>query len=276
MSLAMAQPDQEADRYTRSSILRSERMYGEGFQSPGNIAAVASFCARLEMKPRMRILDIGSGLGGSAFYLADRYGARVVGLDVAPAMVELSTERTQERNLSTVVFRLGDIRSYPLAADAFDLVWTRDAILYVPEKRMVWRKVFNSLKPGGQLFITDFCRRRGDLSGDFSAYLEQCHYHLQDIGEYTDTLHQAGFEIATAEDVTSEFIDSLEKEREQLIRHKAEFLADFDEADYRYLVERWEMKTRFCRQGDLRWGLFVARKPLSNPASTVASRETRS
>src|SRR5262245_51624116 len=108
-------------------------MYGEGFQSPGNIAAVASFCARLELKPRMRILDIGSGLGGSAFYLADRYDACVVGLDVAPAMVELSTERARERNLSTVVFQLGDIRNHPLSADAFDLAWTRDAILYVPE-----------------------------------------------------------------------------------------------------------------------------------------------
>ena len=65
-------------------------MYGEGFQSPGNIAAVEAFCARLEMRPRMRILDIGSGLGGAAFYFADRYDARVVGLDVAPAMVEIS------------------------------------------------------------------------------------------------------------------------------------------------------------------------------------------
>jgi phosphoethanolamine N-methyltransferase len=192
-------------------------MYGEGFQSPENIAAVASFCARLEMKPRMRILDIGSGLGGSAFYFTDRYDARVVGLDVAPAMVEISTERAQERKLSTVVFRLGDIRNYPLPADAFDLAWTRDAILYVPEKRKVWRQVFNSLKPGGQLFITDFCRSGGDLSAKFSAYLEQCRYHLQDIGDYTDTLRQAGFEIVTAENVTSEFIDSLEKEREELI-----------------------------------------------------------
>src|SRR5262245_48124412 len=275
MATATAPLDKEADRYTRRSILRSERMYGEGFQSPGNIAAVASFCARLELKPRMRILDIGSGLGGSAFYLADRYDACVVGLDVAPAMVELSTERARERNLSTVVFQLGDIRNHPLSADAFDLAWTRDAILYVPEKRMVWRRVFNSLKPGGQLFITDFCRRRGDLSADFSAYVEQCHYHLQDVGEYTDTLSQAGFEIATAEDVTSNFIDSLEKEREDLIRHKAEFLADFEEADYRYLVERWEMKTRFSRQGDLRWGLFVARKPQSNSAPAVASEEAR-
>src|SRR5262249_53658683 len=105
MSNAIAPPDKEADRYTRRSILRSERMYGEGFQSPGNIAAVESFCARLEMRPRVRVLDIGSGLGGSAFYFAERYDARVLGLDVAPAMVELSTERARERDLSTVAFR---------------------------------------------------------------------------------------------------------------------------------------------------------------------------
>src|SRR5262249_45459331 len=185
-------------------------------QSPGNIAAVESFCARLEMRPRVRVLDIGSGLGGSAFYFAERYDARVLGLDVAPAMVELSTERARERDLSTVAFRLGDIRSYPLAAEAFDLAWTRDAILYVPEKGVVWRRVFNCLKPGGQLFVTDFCRRRGELSPDFSAYLDRCHYHLQDIGEYADTLRRAGFETLTAEDVTPPFINSLEHERQPL------------------------------------------------------------
>ena len=103
-------------------------------------------------------------------------------------------------------------------------------------------------------------------------------YHLQDVGEYTDTLREAGFEIVSAEDVTSDLIDSLEQEREDLIRHRAEFLLDFDEADYRYLVERWEMKTRFCRQGDLRWGLFVARKPSNARARTghpVAAKEDR-
>ena len=64
------QPKEEINRYTRKSILRSEKMYGHGFQSPGNIAAMDSFCQKLRMRQGMNILDIGSGLGGASFYLA--------------------------------------------------------------------------------------------------------------------------------------------------------------------------------------------------------------
>ena len=77
----------------------------------------------------------------------------------------------------------------------------------------------------------------------------------------TQTLVAAGFEIVASEDVTLEFIDSLEKEKRDLMARKAEFLAEFEEADYQYLIERWEKKTRFCRQGDFRRGLFIAQKP---------------
>src|SRR5689334_14719528 len=105
----VSQPEVEANRYTRRSILRSEKMYGEGFQSPGNIAAVESFCKRLNMRRGMAVLDIGSGLGGASFYFADHYDAQVVGLDVAPAMVEISSERARDRGQLNVVFVQGDI-----------------------------------------------------------------------------------------------------------------------------------------------------------------------
>ncbi len=262
MSKTMVQPEAEATRYTRRSILRSEKMYGQGFQSPGNVAAVASFCERLDMKPGMKILDIGSGLGGAAFYFAEHYDASVVGLDVAEAMIEISIERRQARKLANVGFCLGDIRTYPLPANTFDLAWTRDAILYLPQKHLVWQRVFNSVKPGGQLFVTDFCRRRERLSKDFAEYLEQCQYYLQDIDRYANTLAEVGFEVTTSEDITEEFIESLDEEKENLIKHRAEFLGEFEEADYQYLVERWEKKARFCRQGDFRWGLFIVRKPV--------------
>lgn len=160
-----------------------------------------------------------------------------------------------------MTFRLGDIRTCPLPSDSFDLTWTRDAILYLPERLLTWQRVFDVLKRGGQLFITDFCRRREAISADFLTYLEQCHNHLQDIDQYAGSLAEAGFRVTAKEDMTSRFIDSLDKEKENLIKHRTEFLNEFQEADYEYLVERWEKKTRFCREGDFRWGLFSAEKP---------------
>ncbi|MGI9422736.1 MAG: methyltransferase domain-containing protein, partial [Hyphomicrobiaceae bacterium] len=162
--------EQEANRYSRRSILRSERMYGEGFQSPGGLDAVKGFCRRLHMRQGMKILEVGSGLGGSAFYLAETFGADVLGLDISPEMIALSTERKEKKGVSNVSFRRGDIRTSDLDMVAFDLVWTRDCILYVPEKELLWSKVCAALKPGGQLFVTDFCRGEGALSDEFETY----------------------------------------------------------------------------------------------------------
>ena len=254
------QPDEEANRYSRQSILRSERMYGEGFQSPGGIEAVEAFCSRLRMREGMKILDIGSGLGGAAFYLADRYAATVLGLDFSREMVALSTERKERKGLTSVSFQQGDIRTAQLPKETFDLAWTRDCILYIPEKHCVWTNVHSSLKPGGQLFITDFCKGSGPLSESFMTYVEGCGYHLQDMESYGQSLEMAGFRNVQIENHTKAFIDSLRTERNNLIADRDQFLQDFTEDDFDYLVNRWDKKIRFCEQGDLIWGLFIAEK----------------
>jgi phosphoethanolamine N-methyltransferase len=261
MSTAAASFDQEATRYTRRSILRSERMYGHGFQSPGQLPLMDEFCRRLPMKQGMRILDIGSGLGGAAFYFADRYGATVKGIDIAQAMIEISSERAQEKGESRVHFSEGDICTSTIAEHGFDLVWSRDCILYIPQKQRVWTAIHRALAPGGQVFITDFCRRKEAISPDFTDYLATCHYHLQDIDAYASSMSASGMEVLVREDMTAKFIELLEREQNDLIRRRDEFLQEYDEQDYRYLVSRWDSKLRFCREGDFRWGLFIARRP---------------
>ena len=255
-----AQSEDEANRYSRRSILRSERMYGEGFQSPGGIDAVKGFCRRLRMRQGMKILEVGSGLGGSAFYLAETFGADVLGLDVSAEMVAVSTERKEEKGLSNVSFRHGDIRTSDLETGTFDLVWTRDCILYVPEKELVWSNVCAALRPGGQLFVTDFCRGGGPLSDEFKTYVEECQYYLLALDEYVRTLEAAGFGEVRMEDITTAFVEGLRHEQEQLIDDREAFLREFDENDYGYLIDRWDKKLRLCDCGDLKWGLFVATK----------------
>lgn len=250
----------EAQRYSRRNILRSEYMYGRGFQSPGGLAAVESFCRRLDLRPGMLALEVGSGLGGASFHLARRYGLQVVGLDVSPAMIQLSEERRVEEGIDTARFVLGDVRFAPLDPSTFDLVWTRDCVLYLAEKSAVWSNVARCLKPGGALLVTDFARGAEPLSPGFRAYLEGCGYHLQTLDDYAGALAAAGLEVTRREDITDEFVAGLAEEKARLVRARSDFLREYTGADYDYLVERWDQKIAFCESGDLKWGLFVARK----------------
>lgn len=254
------QPKEEANRYSRQSILRSERMYGEGFQSPGGIEAVESFCSMLRMREGMKILDFGSGLGGSTFYFAEHYGANVLGLDFSQEMVDISMERKERKNIPDVSFQQGDIRTAVLPPETFNLAWTRDCILYVAEKHLVWKNVYASLKTGGQLFITDFCKGSGPLSESFVTYLKDCHYHLQDLDTYGQALETAGFHNIRIEDHTKAFIDSLRGELKALNANRDQFLREFAESDFEYLMNRWDKKIQFCEQDDFLWGLFIANK----------------
>lgn len=254
------QPDEEANRYSRQSILRSEFMYGEGFQSPGGIEAVEAFCSKLHMHEGMNILDIGSGLGGAAFYFAERYHAKVLGLDCSQEMVDISAERKERKTLANVFFQQGDIRTALLPQNTFDLAWTRDCILYIAEKPLVWKNVYSSLISGGHLFITDFCKGNGGLSESFITYLGHCGYHLQDLDSYGQALETAGFHHIRIEDHTTAFIDSLREELRDLNVDRDQFLRKFTQSDFDYLVNRWNKKIQFCEQGDFIWGLFIAEK----------------
>jgi phosphoethanolamine N-methyltransferase len=252
---------EEAQRYSRRSILRSEQMYGRGFQSPGGVDIVEAFCRRLALRPGIRVLDIGSGLGGAAFYLASRYQAEVVGLDVAEAMVEISEQRRKQSGIAAVRFLHGDIRTEKLGEAIFDLVWTRDCILYLAEKAVVWRQVARCLKPGGQLLVTDFARSEGPLSDAFQAYLDACGYHLQTLDGYATALEAAGLRLRVCEDITGEFIAELVKQRERLAGRREAFLTELEQADFDHLMDRWNTKIHFCRGGEMRWGLFIADNP---------------
>ncbi len=257
----------EADRYTRRSILRSERMYGRGYQSPGGPDAVRRLMAIVPIPADGHVLDIGSGLGGASLHIAAETGCSVLGLDVAPAMIELSRERLAEcadarPDLARrVAFRLGDVCTAPLPAGAFDLVWTRDSLMYVERKHAAWRAAERALKPGGYLLGTDFCLGEGDSSPEFTAYVARCGYQLQRLADYADSLRECGLLVHRMEDATPWFVELLRAEAERFQSERAQFLAEFDEEEFDALLQRWRGKIAFAEAGDLAWGVIAAQKP---------------
>ena len=256
-------PNAEADRYTGRNILRFEEVYGSDFQSPGGRDAMSALCRRAQMRWGMTVLDIGSGLGGASFYFAEKFGATVVGVDASPAMIALSTERAARKRIGGVSFVHADIRTARIERESVDLAWSRDSVLYVAEKGQVWQNVHAALKPGGQLIVIDVCRGKRPASEAFEEHVSQCGYHLQEIDGYQASLRGAGFEPLVVEDITAGLIALLHLERQSLRARRGEFCVKYGRADFDYLLERWSKKIAFCEGGDLKWGLFVAKRGLT-------------
>ena len=82
-----------------------------------------------------KVLDVGCGLGGPAFHLAETRGAIVTGVDLVDLNIESATERASTRGLrDRVQFRVANALDLPFADEAFDVVFGQDAWCHVPDK----------------------------------------------------------------------------------------------------------------------------------------------
>ena len=97
----------DTTQYTVNGILRYEKVFGHNFVSTGGIKTTQELFAEIALTPGAKVLDIGSGLGGSAFFIENNYAAQVTGIDLSNNMIKLSKQRASDRN-SKVLFILGD------------------------------------------------------------------------------------------------------------------------------------------------------------------------
>src|SRR3954452_15359698 len=189
-------------QYSRTGILRYEKIFGDGYVSTGGPETTAYLWSKLgdALRPGVRVLDVGSGIGGAAFHLAREYGAVVTGVDLSEEMVGIALERGRQAGVpKSVTFLLADILTVPFAAK-FDVVWSRDALMHIPDKPRLFSRLHDLLEPGGHLVVTDYARGTSQGSPAFQEYVKQTGYHLTDPASYGKLLEGAGFAHVHVED----------------------------------------------------------------------------
>jgi phosphoethanolamine N-methyltransferase len=250
-------------QYTRKGILRYEKIFGDGYISTGGPETTEYLCAKLgpALQTGAQVLDVGSGIGGAAFHLAKNFGAVVTGIDLAPEMVALAHERAGMFGAPAgVSFLLDDVLTADLPTP-FDIIWSRDALMHIHDKARLFTRLLSLLAPGGQLIVTDYARGPLPGSPEFQAYVKSTGYHLVEPAAYGKLLSDAGFVDVVVEDATDKFIDIMKREAGRLASNPEDFVGMFSEPDLKYLIDRWAMKDGFCRAGDMKWGIFQARRP---------------
>jgi SAM-dependent methyltransferase len=110
----------------------------------------------VSLKPSAHVLDACCGTGASAIPAAEAVGAdgRVVGVDLAENLLTLARVKAQRRSLSHVEFRLGDVEALDPSAEMFDAVICVFGIFFLPDMPAGVRRLWQVVRPGGQLAIT--------------------------------------------------------------------------------------------------------------------------
>ena len=160
------------------------------------------------------ILDLGSGLGGSARYLAEQLGGSVIGLELSADYVDAARELTARVGLaSQVQFRLGDATNIPHPDRCFDAVWLQHVSMCIADKKRLCSEIYRVLKPGGSLALQEIIA--GPEQGALFPVpwaIEAGDSYLSEIDQLTEQLQQAGLVVELSQDLSTDALQWFERQ----------------------------------------------------------------
>lgn len=183
--------------YHNRMIGMLEAIWGEGFLSPGGPDEVARLVGSTDFAGKS-VLDIGCGAGGIDIALTRIHGAGYVcGVDVEDTVLAHARGLIETAGLAD---RIGCLKvapgPLPFPPGTFDIVFSKDSIVHIPDKHALMAEVFRVLRPGGLFVASDWLiGHDGDPSPEMAAYIaaEGLDFGMASPGRYRDAMERAGF-----------------------------------------------------------------------------------
>jgi len=183
--------------YNRQVIDFLEEIWGEGFLSPGGPPEVARILTAVDVAGT-HVLDIGSGSGACAVLLVTEHGAaRVTGIDVEEPVCDAANRRAKSAGVDDKVEILKVVPGpFPFQDETFDVVFSKDSIIHVPDKATMAQDAFRVLKPGGSFAASDWLMSHdGAPSAQMADYIaeEGLDFAMASPATYAKAMEDAGF-----------------------------------------------------------------------------------
>ncbi len=253
------------DVYTPKYCLQLEAAYGKGMMSEGGAEGIEYLFDTIPLDGKIA-LDIGSGLGGIAFHLADKHAMQVIGLEVNSWMVEESKRRTPSHLKNKVEFvQSYSNSSWPILKECCDMIYSRGAFTHIETKDGALRECHRLLKNEGLLVINDCLSSEEKKWGKNIARLielEKLPMFAESESGYIELLKKNGFNLLSIRYDTPVILrynrEIINKLKDPL-QHQ-NLLNYFDEAELEAAIEGYESIVTALESGELKISRFVAEK----------------
>jgi ubiquinone/menaquinone biosynthesis C-methylase UbiE len=163
----------------------------------GGIESTRELAAPMQLRPGLRLLDVGSGIGGPARYFAAEHGCKVVGIDLTEEFVEVATSLTRLVKLEqSAEFRVASATQVPFEREMFDRAYMIHVGMNIAGKAGVFRELRRVLKPGGLFMVFDIMRTAaGPIRYPVPWALSDETSFVAEVKDYRGALQGAGFRV---------------------------------------------------------------------------------
>jgi len=195
-------PDWSKDRLALVQLL-----WGEGFSSPGEAEHVLTLIKPLGLNPKMSVVDLNPGLGGTTRVIAKETGAWITAFEVDPDLAAAG----QALSVKAGMAKKAEIRSFTpprteLRPGSMDAVFAKESLNQIEDRKTLFRELYTVLKPQGQVLFTDYVLSKdGESSAKLGEWLarERPTPTLWTADKTAKTLREAGYDVRVNEDISA-------------------------------------------------------------------------
>jgi len=189
-------------------------LLGDSFH-PGGMRLTERLGEKLGLGAGVKVLDVASGKGESAIFLAQRFGCEAVGVDFGPENVRRAHARAEGAGVGHLVrFQQGDAEMLDFPDASFDAVLCECAFCTFPYKRQAAVEFARVLRPAGKVGLSDLTRL-AELPEELRGLLAwvACIADARPVQEYAGYLEAAGIrnvEVETHDEALAEMVRNIQ------------------------------------------------------------------
>jgi ubiquinone/menaquinone biosynthesis C-methylase UbiE len=156
LKAALREDGVDPEHPTLDTLAPYDQFHGRGLEATKEMVAL------IRAGPDDHILDIGSGIGGPARYVANRFGCKVTGIDLTAEFCDVARHLTRLLRLEDKVkFEVGDALAMPFPDASFNGAYSMNVSMNIAGKDALYREIHRVLKPGGWLVLSEIAKGDG-------------------------------------------------------------------------------------------------------------------
>lgn len=240
---------------------------GEETVPQAQIQLMARLAERAGIPRGASVLDIGCGLGGSAFWLAENLDCQVRGMTISPVQARMANKKAKALGIGDrVQFVVTDANQWEPEPESVDVIWIMESSEHFKDKKRFFERCASALKPGGLLTVCAWLRRDGPMPEDEQKLVAiiakaMLSASLGSLSDYRTWMVESGLTVTAADDITRHVERTWSHCTRIGERPAVKFLVRFTGAATRRFVESFPLMMQAYAQGAMAFGLFVAKKP---------------